>query len=197
MAAHIAKAKEPINVVLVGDADMLMDRFWIQQQDAMGQQIAVPTSSNGDFIINALDNLTGSSDLIGLRSRSRSSRPFEVLQEMQANAEVQYRKQEQALEQQLQDTEKKLGDLQAGSGAEGTQVFSDKQRQAIDDFRNQMISIRKQLRDVQHDLRSDIDNLNTTLKIINIWAMPILVSIIALVIALVRRSRHRQRSAAG
>ena len=194
MALHLAAAKAPINVVLVGDADMLADRFWVQQQDVMGQQIAVPTSSNADFVVNALDNLTGSSDLISLRSRSKSSRPFEVLQEIQANAELQYRKQEQALTEQLQETERKLVDLQTGAGSDGAQILSEKQRQAIDEFRAQMLSIRKQLRDVQHALRSDIEDLNTALKVVNIWAMPVLVSIVALIIAMVRRSRYRRRS---
>ncbi len=196
-AAHIAQSKVPVNLVLVGDVDMLMDRFWVQQQDVRGQQIAVPTSSNADFVVNALDNLTGSSDLISLRSRSQSSRPFEVLQEIQANAELRYRKQEQALVEQLQETERKLVGLQAGSGSDGGQILSDKQRQAIDEFRAQMLSIRQQLRDVQHDLRREIEDLNTRLKIVNIWAMPVLVSIVALVIAMVRRNRHRRHSAHG
>ena len=194
MAVHLSQSKAPINLVLVGDVDMLMDRFWVQQQSVGGQQIAVPTSSNADFVVNALDNLTGSSDLISLRSRSQSSRPFEVLQEIQANAELRYRKQEQALVEQLQETERKLLGLQTGSGSEGSQVLGDKQRLAIDDFRVQMLSIRQQLRDVQLDLRREIEDLNTRLKIINIWAMPILVSIAAVVIAMVRRRRHRHRS---
>lgn len=197
MAAHIAQSKVPVNLVLVGDVDMLMDRFWVQQQDVRGQQIAVPTSSNADFVVNALDNLTGSSDLISLRSRSQSSRPFEVLQEIQANAELRYRKQEQALVEQLQETERKLAGLQAGSGSEGAQILGDKQRQTIDEFRAQMLSIRQQLRDVQHDLRREIENLNTLLKVINIWAMPILVSIVAVVLAMVRRSRYRRRVPVG
>lgn len=196
-AAHIAQAKAPINVVLVGDVDMLMDRFWVQQQNVGGQQIAVPTSSNADFVVNALDNLTGSSDLISLRSRSQSSRPFEVLQEIQANAELRYRKQEQALVEQLQETERKLVGLQTGSGSEAGQILGDKQRQAIDEFRAQMLSIRQQLREVQHDLRREIEDLNTLLKIVNIWAMPVLVSIAALVIAMVGRSRHRRRDSHG
>ena len=196
-AAQLTAAKQPLNAIVVADADLLADRFWLREQDFLGQRIAMPTSSNANFIINALDNLTGSEGLISLRSRGVSQRPFTVIEDIRKKAELSYRQKEEDLQQKLKDTETKLARLQTtGAGADGAVILSDEQKEAINEFRRDMLGFRQQLRDVQHDQRREIDSLNTVLTAVNIWAMPILISIIALVIAVVRRSRHRQRQSA-
>ena len=72
---HLAESVDPINVIVVADTDMLQDRFWVQVQNFLGQRIGIPTSANNDFVTNALDNLTGSHDLISVRNRGSFSRP--------------------------------------------------------------------------------------------------------------------------
>ena len=194
--AHLAESAAPVHLVLVGDADMLANRFWLDQQSFLGQQISIPTSNNADFVINTLDNLMGSEGLISLRSRGKSSRPFHVLEGIQRAAEVEYRQTEQGLLAKLEETEKKLGELQTRAGPEGGVILTDEQKDTIQEFRSEMLSIRKQLRDVQHALRSDIEQINTMVKVVNIWSVPLLISLLAIVIALIRRSRFRQRATA-
>ncbi|MFN7193214.1 MAG: ABC transporter, partial [Rhodospirillales bacterium] len=58
-AAHLAQSTGPINVIVVADTDMLEDRFWVQVQDFFGQRVATPAAYNGDFVVNAVDNLLG------------------------------------------------------------------------------------------------------------------------------------------
>ena len=52
-----------------------------------------------------------------------------------------------------------------------------------------MVDIRGQLRDVQHALRKDIEALGAWLRVINIGAIPLLVGLIAIGLAIVRRVR--------
>ena len=73
---HLAKSKGPIQAVVFTDTDMLRDEFWIRVQNLLGQTIAIPVSDNMNLVTNAIDNLTGSDELIGLRSRGVSVRPF-------------------------------------------------------------------------------------------------------------------------
>jgi hypothetical protein len=54
-----------------------------------------------------------------------------------------------------------------------------------------MFATRQQRRDVQLALRRDIESLDTTLKVLNIWAMPVLIAVIAIILAIVRRRRYR------
>ncbi len=194
-AGHLAQSKKPVNLVIVADTDILSDRMWLRAQDFFGQRLLSKTADNGDFVINVLDNLMGSDGLIGLRSRGLSARPFHRIEAIQRAAEMRYRQSEQALSDKLASTRKKLIDLEKKEGNEGGEILTEEQKKTVRNFRSEMITIRQQLRDVQHALRKDIEALGTWLKILNIWAMPVLVSVVALVMAIVRRRRYRRRIA--
>lgn len=196
---HIAESEQPLNVILVGDTDMLSDRQWAQTQSFFGQQITMPVADNGSFAINAVDNLTGSDALISLRSRGTVQRPFALIEEMRNQSEQQYRATERSLMEKLRETEKKLAELQTGEGGTGTSgnaILTAEQKEAIETFRAEVLDIREQLRDVQHALRSDINQLESRIRFANIWAMPIVVVLIAIVLGLVRLQRRRRAFAA-
>src|SRR5690606_1257405 len=111
-AEQVKESTGPINVLLFADADLLDDRFWVRQQQMFGQTMYVPIAANADFLINAIDNMSGSGDLIGLRSRGKSLRPFERIDSMRRQAEQQFLARQRQLEKKLEDTQKQLADLQ-------------------------------------------------------------------------------------
>ncbi len=184
----IKRSVKPINVILVGDADMLMDRNWVQQQSVFGQPMAQAFANNGDFVINAIEEMAGGVALSDLRGRGISWRPFELIQRMEAEADSQYRAKEQELTQQLNDTQQKLA--QMPKAAEGGDVLTPDQLKAIEGFRAQLLAIRSQLRDVQFALRRDVDNLKSLITALNVGVVPVVVAIIVLGLAL-RRPRRR------
>ncbi len=188
---HLAESERPINVILVADADMLANDYWVRVQEFSGQQLAVPFANNADFVLNALDNLAGSSSVIGLRSRGLSDRPFTLVDEIRASAELRYRAKERELDNNLRDIEGKIKDIRTDE--EGGVILTSRQQEEIRDFQAEMLSIRAELRDVQHALRSDIEALDTWTRIINIVAIPLIIAIIAIVIAFIRRVRYSRR----
>ena len=156
----------------------------------------MPNANNGDFVVNAADNLAGASALIGLRSRGLSARPFELVQTLQDDAENKYRAKERSLVKELEDVKKKMNELQTTERAKGATVLSGEQQTAITKFRQRVLEIRRELREVQLNLRRDIDDLDSRLKFINIAAMPAAVAVFAILIALIRRNRKRGRASA-
>ncbi|MET4699485.1 ABC-type uncharacterized transport system involved in gliding motility auxiliary subunit [Constrictibacter sp. MBR-5] len=197
-AAAAAKAKQltesadETNVVVVADADMLADGLWVRVQDFFGQRVAMPVANNGAFFINAVDNLSGSSDLIGLRSRGVAQRPFTEVQALQRQAEQRFRAKEQELTAKLQATEEQLRKIQGRNGAgEAGSVLTDEQRKAIDDFREEAVRIRRELRDVQHALRRDVESLTNWIQAVNIVGMPLLVAFAAIGVGFARRRYRR------
>jgi ABC-type uncharacterized transport system involved in gliding motility auxiliary subunit len=194
---QIKEAREPANIIVVADTDMLEDRFWARVQDFFGQRVAVPIAGNGDFVINAIDNLRGSNALISLRSRGQSARPFTLVQDLQRDAEQRFRAKEKDLTQKLRDTEKKLSDMQSqGQDQSGTRAMVSRQQQeTIDQFRADLLATRRELRGVQQNLRSDIQTLEAWTKFINIALIPIIVAIVAVIVGLART--RRRRAAAG
>ncbi len=191
---HLARSDGPITVVVVADTDLLADHNWARVDSMFGQPVVIPFASNAAFVLNALDNLSGSTALIGLRGRGLSARPFDTVDEIARAAEHRYRAKEQELTQKLGETENKIRNLQFDE-AGGEIILSDEQVEIVEEFRAESVSIRSQLREVQHALRSDIDSLDAWLKVINIGAIPLLICLIALALALARRARTRRRMA--
>jgi gliding motility-associatede transport system auxiliary component len=171
---HVASGK--VNVVVVADTDFLQDQFWLEVRDLLGQQVAVPSAHNGAFVLAALENLTGSDALISLRARGVADRPFELVNALRREAEVQYLSKEQALTARLTELRTKLASLQKeGSGEE--LVLTEKDRQEIEKFRTDLVATQRELRHVKRELRKDIDRLDGVLKFVNIAAVPLLIGL--------------------
>jgi ABC-type uncharacterized transport system involved in gliding motility auxiliary subunit len=198
LTPHIAKSQAPINVILVTDTDMLQERFWVRLQDFFGKRTAVPFANNGALVVNALENLAGSGDLITLRSRGTAQRPFTRVEALRIDADRKFRAREQVLVKRLQEVQTKFESAQSKAGGntkEGEAVLNADQQQAIDGemaaLRDDLIGIRKELRGVQLELRKDIESLDTTLRFLNIGLVPILVGLFAIVLGIVRTQRRK------
>jgi ABC-type uncharacterized transport system involved in gliding motility auxiliary subunit len=193
--ANYVATTDALNMIVVGDTDLLADRFWVQQANFFGQTVYTPFANNGDFVTNAVENLSGSDALISIRSRGTFARPFVKVDELTVKAETKFREQEHILQQQLDDTEQQLMQLQSQQEEGAGLVISAEQQQTIDNFMQKKIQIRKALREVRHQLDKDIENLGNWIKFINIAVAPlILVLLLALLSALLRtRSTAAQR----
>ncbi|WP_236214794.1 GldG family protein [Metapseudomonas otitidis] len=182
------KSADNINVIVVADTDMLSDRMWVQVQDFFGQRVPQPWADNSAFAINALDNLSGSEALISVRSRGRFTRPFTVVEDLQRQAEARFREQEQALKQRLSETEEKLASLQNQDPAKALELTPEQQA-TLQQFMQEKLRIRKELREVNYQLNADIEKLGRTLKFINIALVPLVLTLGVLLLWAWRRRR--------
>jgi ABC-type uncharacterized transport system involved in gliding motility auxiliary subunit len=198
-AETVKRSTKPLNVILVGDADMLMDRNWIRTQSVFGQRMAQAFANNGDFVINAVEQMAGGAALADLRGRGISWRPFELIQHIEAEADSRYRTKEQQLTQELRDTEQKLSQLPRAEGkqGEGGDVLTPEQLKAVEGFRTQLLRVRSELRDVQFALRRDVDNLKNWITAANVGIVPVAVAALVLVFALRRPRRAVPRKSNG
>jgi len=189
--------KYDLNAIVVADTDMLADHFWVSRQQFFGTTLLEPFAGNGDFVINAIDNLLGNAALISIRSRAVSSRPFTLVDSLRREAEQDLRSTEQRLEAELRETEQRLSELQQARGDTNLSILTEEQEAELNRFMDQRLEIRRQLRQVRHELDARIEALGTRLKIINIALMPIVVTAFALGLLVFRRRRAAaSRSAA-
>jgi ABC-type uncharacterized transport system involved in gliding motility auxiliary subunit len=186
----LAASKDDINVVIVADSDMLQDRFWVEIQNFFGQRLALPMADNADLVINLLDQLGGSADLIGIRSRASTFRPFELFNRVSQEAELKYRVKEQELVSRLEAAERKLNELQTLRQDSESPQLTAQQEEELENFRQEKVKIRRELRDVQFELRRDIERLEAWIKVSNIGLVPLLLGFIALGSWTVRRKRQ-------
>ena len=184
-----ASAK-PLHLVVFADADMLANYLWVRQMSLFGQDIAQAWASNGNLVLNALDNLAGSNDLISIRAKAGFTRPFTRVQALRRVAEARYRAEQLQLQQQLRHTEQQLTLLQSKRNDKSTLILTPAQQLQIQHFEAERLAIRKRLRAVQAGLLRSINRLGTELKAINIIVMPGLFALAALLTASWRRRRH-------
>ena len=193
VAAFLSESKEPINVILVADVDFLSDQMWVRLQNFFGQQIAQKLADNGDLVMTALDNLCGSTDLISVRARQESARPFSRVEKMQQEADQRYLLEQQGLEKKIEETQAKISQLQADKKGEDAFVLTPEQQAEVEKLRKEYADTRKQLREVKSSLRKDIERLGTRLKFINIGLLPILVALGAVGLGAYRVSRRKSK----
>ena len=195
--AHRARSEGPANLVVIADADILEDRFWVRVQDFFGQQVATPFSDNGALVANLVDTFSGGDALISLRSRGESLRPFTVVEDIRRDADARFRQTERDLQARLEQTERRLRELrqgqQGGERGQGGAVITPEQRAEIDAARAQILQTRQQLRAVQLELRRDIEGMETWLRILNIAGVPLLLALFAIGLGV---ARARRRAAA-
>jgi ABC-type uncharacterized transport system involved in gliding motility auxiliary subunit len=201
-SADGARAKGNANILLVADADMVMDdTTWIQvdQQSGEARQIA----DNGLFVFNALEQATGDRMLSGLKSRGRYQRPFDRVEQLRKDAESRYLVEEQQLEDEIKKAEMRINELQrerggagAGVDASGMLVLSPEQVEELKKLETTQVEARRKLREVQRSLRADIEKTGTALMVLNVIVWPLAVAFIATLWISIRYSRQRSSSGA-
>lgn len=181
---HLASSRAPIHIAIVADVDVLNDDHVVNDS---GQLV----SSNADFVLNLIDTLAGGADLATLRGRGLSLRTFTRVEDMEKAAENLYQSRENAL---TADLEKSQGDLQqmltrgASEGGEALSLTRE-QQDLLDKLNQKIVDLRRQLRDVRAAVRSDIDTLESKLKLVNMLAVPVSLILFGIGVALWRRGR--------
>ena len=190
----LKESKQETTVVLVGDSDMIQDRVAVRQVgNPFGQRLFMPANGNLAFAENLIDQLTGDSNLIAVRSRASRERPFTVVKKMQADAEASYRSKIKELEDGLADAQRKIGQLQSGKQEGQRFILSPQQQEELANFRKKEAEAKTQLKEVRKKLRADIDSLENRIKWLDIAGMPALVALTGLVFAIVKRRRSAAR----
>lgn len=192
-AAHVSEAQQDVSVVIVADVDMTHEQFWMQAQQLFGQTLSVPFANNADLAVNALENMSGGTALMTLRARSEAIRPFTYVDDVRQAAEREFRDKEQALAAQIDTIKEQLAELLNREQAGGELIIGPEDKARAEEYRREMVKLRKELRDVQYALRKDIDTLDATLKFVNIAAIPLLLGLVAFVWLIVGRIRRARR----
>ncbi|NLL84082.1 MAG: hypothetical protein GX230_07570 [Lentisphaerae bacterium] len=175
-------------IVLVGDSDFLHDSWTVRTATLFfGYQTTEAINDNITFVVNTAEQLAGRSELIAIRSRGRSARPFKVVEELEQNAMLKWSEQEKALQAKLQETRSRISSLQEQKEAHQRMILSPEQEQAIAKFREEERHTNRELKNLRRNLNADIENLGIRLKVINIALIPALIVITSIARSLIRR----------
>ena len=191
--AHIKEGKKPATIIIVSDADMLADQFYVQRRNVLGLVISEMFNDNLNFLSNASEILTGSDDLIGLRSRGKFERPFTAVVKLKRTAQERWLTKENELVKQMEETTQKLRQIEEQKDVSQEMILSPEQEVEITKFKEQRQKINRELKQVRRNLRASIETLGATLKGINIFLMPFLVALIGIGFAIYKHRKFGKK----
>jgi ABC-type uncharacterized transport system involved in gliding motility auxiliary subunit len=161
------------NIVVIANTDFLHDHFWAATQNFLGNPIIIPNSGNANFILNALDNLSGSEALISIRTKDSYVRGFDKVNELELKSQNKFQQAEESLLKKLEETKNKLSSMEQ-------QRLSIEHKKEEETFRKNLVETRKQLREVRRSLREDIQILENKIKFFSIIFMPLVIIMLSL-----------------
>ncbi|MFZ1056392.1 MAG: Gldg family protein [Opitutaceae bacterium] len=173
--AWLKESKTSSILIIVADTDWLFDDYSVRKFNFMGQVAAEPFNDNLSFAANSLDFLAGSRDLISIRGKGNSVRPFTVVKKMEADAAEKYKEKLSALEARINEVQEKLSELQGKKNEGGKLLASPEATRAIEDFQKQAATLRGERREIRRTLREGIDALENRLLVVNLLGTPLLV----------------------
>jgi ABC-type uncharacterized transport system involved in gliding motility auxiliary subunit len=189
----LKESTAPGNVFLIADVDAFYDRFAYNIQNFGGTQMASPSNGNASFLFNVLDQATGSKHLIGSRSRSAISRPFTVVQKMEADFNKSVGAKIEEFQEKQKAAQQKLSELQAQKSGGSELFLSPAQEAEIKKLRQEQVEYAKLVREQEKTLRRQKDKLAGNITLLNVAAMPVLVVLVGLGLFFKRRSATRAR----
>jgi ABC-type uncharacterized transport system involved in gliding motility auxiliary subunit len=190
--AHLKESKGDVDLIVIADIDFLQDQFWSREQAVGNESVRVPTASNADFVMIALDQLSGQNALIGLRGKGISTRPFVLVDDLQKRATERLRAKQAELAARYKEIEEKLKDVRT-RGKDGKVELTAEQQKAVLEFTTELLRIRREQREVQRGLREGVERLDARLKFVNIGGIPIVIGLAAIAVGFWRFRRRRRR----
>jgi ABC-type uncharacterized transport system involved in gliding motility auxiliary subunit len=190
---HLKTANEKATLIIVADADMMADEFYVQRSRILGFPISKVFNDNLNFLFNASEILTGSADLIGIRSRGKFERPFTTVLELERRARERWLSKEKELAKQAETTNRRLRELEQQKDASQRLIISSEQEAEIAEFREKKLRVNRELKQVRKNLRSDIEALGITLRNINVFLIPLFVCLGGIGFAIYKQRRMKRR----
>lgn len=181
-------ANGDLTVFIVSDTDFLLDQFSVQRSNFMGMEQIQKLNDNQDLITNFIEYLGGSRDLIGIRGKAGSTRPFDVVQAMEAQAQKEYQAKLEVVEAELQAINAKLTQLVSEQSGSGLIYATPEMEAVIDQNRIQQAELQSQIREIRRELRHGIETLGTIIGAINLLWAPLGLLIFAIIFNRMRKS---------
>lgn len=184
---HRDRSERDGMVVIVSDVDFLFDQHAFRVMNVFGQQMAELANDNYNLMLGLVEQATGSEALMGLRSRGIKDRTFSRVMALEQAAQQRWQAEELNLLTKLQETQRRLGELQSARDDQQQAIITPEQKAEMETFRKQRFETQRELKEVRRNLRRDIEVLGYQVKVVNFAAVPLLVAVFGIVRGMIRR----------
>jgi len=188
---HLAESKQPGRLLVVADSDFMLDPFTVRQRQMNGQMVMEELNDNLKFVLSALETLGGSDELVTLRSKGTSIRPFKRVVALERNAQMQYQSKLDEIEKRLEEANAKVNEISRRTGGDLSKglVITPEMQREIDKFQKEAGELAEQRRQIRRGLSEDVNQLGRKLAVFNLLVGPLLAGLLGLLYFLSRRRK--------
>jgi ABC-2 type transport system permease protein len=180
----LTQASENCVVVVFSDVDFITNSLAYYHNQLFGN---IVVGDNSSLVMNTIDDLSGSTDLISIRSRGNFQRPFTVVDKIEEKAEAETADEVAKLNAEITGFEDELKTLITSANEKEKQVIGSSIAQKTKDLELKKLKARQQLREVKMQKRQRIEKLGNNLRAFNMLAAPAVILLIAVALG-IRRS---------
>lgn len=190
---HLKESAQPGRLLVVADSDFMLDPFTVRQRQIGGGQVAMEAiNDNLSFALSALETLAGSEELVELRSKGTSIRPFTKVLALEREASMRYQAKLDEIERKLEEANGRITELSRTGGAgvqKGALVITPELQREVEKFQDEVDRLSEERRVIRRGLSEDVNSLGRRLQVLNLVAGPALAALLGLLYALSRRRK--------
>ena len=186
----LKKSRKNSMIYLFADSDMLFNDVCVAKvPDVTGQLLWAPSCDNVTLFLNVAERLTEQRSLAKVRSRIPMSRPLTRFNEIKAESELRYRDKILKAEKDFVSTGKRMEQLKRTLRVRPSRDVMRQLR--AEELKNK--EARHELNILRHSLRTELEQLETRIKIINLVVVPGIVALLGIFYAILRHSFMTRR----
>jgi ABC-2 type transport system permease protein len=183
----LKEAEQDCAVVVFSDVDFISDAV-AYQRAFFGNMIV---GDNSTLMLNAIDDLCGSNELVSIRSRGNFKRPFTVVDEIERKAEAETAKEVEKINLQIAGFQGELNSILSSAKEGQEEVIGNSIVNKKKDLELKIRQAQRQLRQVKMTRRVKIERLGNRLRQADMLAAPLVILVIAVVLGIRRGIRKR------
>jgi ABC-type uncharacterized transport system involved in gliding motility auxiliary subunit/ABC-type transport system involved in multi-copper enzyme maturation permease subunit len=184
----VAQASGNCAVAVFADVDFISD-ILAYRSSFFGTMVV---GDNSNLLLNTIDDLSGSSDLISIRSRGNFKRPFVVVDEIEAKADEQSAEKENKINAEIQGFEDQLKSILSSAQKGQEELIGNSILQKKKELELKILESRKQLQEIKKVKMQQKEKLGNELRNFNMLAAPAVILGIAIVLGIYRGTRKRR-----
>lgn len=175
-------------VMVFADVDFISDNIAFQQTP-FG---ALAANDNHKILLNAVDFLFGSEELMRVRSKPTIRRPFTLFDEIEAAADRETLDRESELRADIARFEEELRDKQSSVASGNAALFQKELQDEVDELNKKITESNGELHEIRKAKRAALENEEARVRFAALGFMPTVVLILGLFLFFRRRKLDQQ-----
>ncbi len=184
----VAQAAENCAVAVFADVDFISDVL-AYRNSFFGTMVV---GDNSAMLLNAIDDLCGSSELISIRSRGNFKRPFVVVDDIEAQADLQTAEEENKINAKIAGFEDELRKILSSAQEGQEDLVGNTILQKKKELELNILEAKRQLQEIKKVKLQRKEKLGNTLRNFNMLSAPAVILGISIVLGVYRGSRKRR-----